>query len=71
MITHIGVETIQDEVRRLLCAGVVRPSACISQLQCFFPAREWTAIEQELLMEDYQMQDCVADLLGHQEWDDD
>ncbi|MEN9204273.1 MAG: DUF4327 family protein [Thermostichales cyanobacterium DRC_bins_46] len=70
-MTHIGVETIQDEVRRLICHGVLRPSACIGQLECFFPSREWCAIQQELLDQDYQMGDAVADLLGCQEWSED
>ncbi len=71
MMTHIGVEAIQDEVRRLICHGLVRPSAPIAQLRCYFSGREWCAIEQELLDQDYQMGDAISDLLGCQEWSED
>ncbi len=70
-MTHYGVETIQDEARRLLKIGAVRKSETIGHLQSFFPAREWQGIAEELELQDYRFNDPICDLIGCEEWSED
>jgi hypothetical protein len=70
-VTGYAVEAIQDEARRLVQLGVVRPSAAISHLEAFFPSREWQGIHEELILQDFLLTDAVSDLMGCQEWSDD
>jgi hypothetical protein len=70
--TRFGVEAIQDEAKRLVAAGFVRPSEAIAHLELFFPEREWFGIAQELEVREYQFSDPICDLIGGcQEWRED
>jgi hypothetical protein len=70
--TRYGVETIQDEAKRLVQRGLIRRSESISHLESFFPQREWQAIIEELELQEYGFNDPVCDLLGNcEEWPED
>lgn len=68
---HYSLDTIQEEVRQLVQKGVVSRQQPIYALCKYIPAREWTWVEYELEKSDFLLRDRIADLVGHEVWDND
>jgi hypothetical protein len=66
-----SLDIIQDEARQLVQKGLVSRQQPIYILCQYIPAREWACIENELERCDFLLRDRIADLLGHEEWDND
>lgn len=66
-----GLEAVQSEVRHLLASGMLRCSEPIEHLKTYFPEREWLPIQNELLLQDYTLQDAISDLVAHEDWCED
>jgi len=66
-----SLDVIQDEARELVQKGVVSRQQPIYTLCQYIPAREWVVIECELENADFLLRDRIADLIGHEEWDND
>lgn len=66
-----SLDTIQEEVRQLIQKGVVSRQQPIYALCKYIPAREWTWVEHELEKSDFLLRDRIADLVGHEVWDND
>jgi hypothetical protein len=62
---------IQDEARQLVQKGLVSRQQPIYILCQYIPAREWACIECELERCDFLLRDRIADLMGHEEWEND
>lgn len=66
-----SLKVIQDEARQLVYKGVISRQQPIYSLCQYIPAREWVCIECELEKCDFLLRDRIADLIGHEEWDND
>lgn len=66
-----SLDTIQEEVRQLVQKGVVSRQQPIYTLCKHVPAREWAWFECELEKSNFLLRDRVADLVGHEVWDND
>jgi len=62
---------IQDEVRQLVERGVVDRRQPIYTLCQHIPSREWVCIECELEKCDFLLRHRIADLMGHETWEND
>lgn len=68
---HYSLDVIREEARQLVQKGVVSRQQPIYTLCQYIPAREWVCIECELEKCDFLLRDRIADLMGHEEWDND
>lgn len=66
-----SLKVIQDEARQLVYKGVISRQQPIYSLCQYIPAREWVCVECELEKCDFLLRDRIADLIGHEEWDND
>ncbi|MEO0853564.1 MAG: DUF4327 family protein [Cyanobacteria bacterium J06648_11] len=66
-----GLDAVKEEAIRLLARGVVSGREPIGCLQSYFPEREWGALEIELMLSEYELQDAIVDLLPFHYWDED
>ncbi len=66
-----SLDVIQDEARQLVQQGLISRQQPIYILCQYIPAREWAWVECELERCDFLLRDRIADLLGHEKWDND
>ncbi len=66
-----SLDIIQEEARQLVQKGVVSRQQPIYALCKYIPAREWDRMEHELEKSDFLLRDRIADLVGHEVWDND
>jgi hypothetical protein len=66
-----SIDVIQDEARQLVEKGIVSRQQPIYVLCQYIPAREWVCIECELERCNFLLRDRIADLMGHEEWEND
>lgn len=66
-----SLEVIQEEVRRLVRAGVVSRQQRIYTLCEYIPPRDWVYFERELEESNYLLRDTLGDLMGREEWEND
>ncbi len=68
---HYSIEVIRDEARQLVQQGLVGRHQPIYTLCRHIPAREWAVVEVELESSGFLLRDCVADLMGREDWEND
>ncbi len=68
---HYSIDAIKEEARSLVYQGKISRQQPIYTLCKFIPPREWACIECELEECEYLLRDRIADLLGHEEWEND
>lgn len=66
-----SIDAIKEEARSLVYQGKVSRQQPIYTLCQFIPPREWASVESELEASEYLLRDRIADLLGHEEWEND
>jgi uncharacterized protein YqgQ len=66
-----SLEVIRDEARRLVNKGLISRRQPIYALCQYIPVREWERVQFELEKNDFLLRDCLLDLLGREDWDDD
>jgi hypothetical protein len=66
-----SLDVIQEEARRLVQKGVISRQQPIYILCQFIPPREWACVEGELERCNFLLRDRIADLMGHEEWEND
>jgi hypothetical protein len=66
-----SLDVIRDEARRLVKKGLVSRRQPIYTLCQYIPVREWERVESELEKNDFLLRDCLLDLLGREDWDED
>jgi hypothetical protein len=64
-------EVIRYEARRLVNKGLISRRQPIYALCQYIPVREWERVQFELEKNDFLLRDCLLDLLGREDWDDD
>lgn len=69
--TLYSLAVIQEEVRQLVNTGVVSRQQRIYTLWRYIPAREWFPMERELENSNFLLRDCLGDLIGWEEWQND
>jgi hypothetical protein len=62
---------LEDEARQLVHKGVVSRHQPIYTLCQYIPAREWAGVEGVLETHGFLLRDCVGDLMGREDWDND
>ena len=62
---------LEDEARQLVHKGVVSRYQPIYTLCQYIPAREWAGVECVLETHGFLLRDCVGDLMGREDWDND
>jgi hypothetical protein len=68
---HYSIDAIKEEARSLVYQGKISRQQPIYTLCQFIPPREWACVECELEECEYLLRDRIADLLGHEEWEND
>lgn len=68
---HYSIDMIQDEARNLVERGVISRQQPIYVLCRYIPAREWSLVECELERSNFLLRDRIADLVSHEQWDND
>ncbi|MDW8202785.1 MAG: DUF4327 family protein [Cyanobacteriota bacterium SKYGB_h_bin112] len=68
---HYSIDMIQDEARNLVERGVISRQQPIYVLCRYIPAREWSSVECELERSNFLLRDRIADLVSHEQWDND
>jgi hypothetical protein len=68
---QFSIDAIKDEARHLVQKGVVSRQQPIYVLCNYIPAREWALVECELERCDFLLRDRIADLMGHEVWEND
>ena len=75
MIQHphysIDIEVIQAQARNLVHRKVISPQQPIYALSKYIPVSEWTCVERELEENEFLLRDRIADLISHEEWEND
>ncbi|NEP00237.1 MAG: DUF4327 family protein [Symploca sp. SIO2E9] len=66
-----SIDVIREEARHLVDKGTISRRQPIYVLCQYIPAREWVCVECELEECDFLLRDCIGDLLGSEEWDND
>jgi hypothetical protein len=66
-----SLELIREEARRLVRSQEVSRKQPIYNLCRYIPASEWAAVEFELEQNNFLFRDCIGDLMGREDWDDD
>ncbi len=66
-----SLDVIRDEARRLVNKGLISRRQPIYALCQYIPVREWAGVESELEKNDFLLRDCILDLLGREDWDED
>ncbi len=66
-----SLNVIQEEARQLVQKGVISRQQPIYILCQFIPPREWACVEGELERSNFLLRDRIADLMGHEEWEND
>jgi Domain of unknown function (DUF4327) len=66
-----SLEGIREEVRELVCRGIVSRRQPIYILCQHIPARDWVIFENELERCEFLLRDRIGDLLGREDWKND
>jgi uncharacterized circularly permuted ATP-grasp superfamily protein len=66
-----SLDIIREEARRLVRSQAVSRKQPIYNLCRYIPAREWAAVEWELEQNNFLFRDCIGDLMGREDWEDD
>jgi len=66
-----SINVIQDEARQLVDRGFISRQQPIYVLCRYIPAREWAFVECELERSNFLLRDRIADLISHENWDND
>lgn len=64
-------DAIKEEARQLLEKGIISRQQSIYSLCEYIPVREWIYFERELEANEYLLRDCIGDLIGREEWQND
>lgn len=65
------LDFIRDEIRALLERGTISRHQPIYSLANYIPPREWLSVEKQLEEKDFLLRDCIGDLLGAENWEND
>ena len=68
---NLSIDAIAEEARQLVYRGFVSRQQHLYVLCEYFPAREWTNIENELEQYGYLLRDRIIDLIGSERWSQD
>ena len=69
--TQYSLDVIQHEARQLVKKGLVSRQQRIYTLWRYISAREWVNVERELERSNFLLRDCIGDLIGWEEWEND
>ena len=69
--TPYSIAILQNEARQLIDQGLISRQQRIYSLWRYIPAREWLYLERELEKSNFLLRDCLGDLIGWGEWQND
>lgn len=65
------LDMLRDEARELIARGRIHRQQPIYALCQYISEREWACVEINLTENEFLTRDRIADLLSHEQWDED